>query len=109
MGSTVRQYDQGFALRPTLVDEDWDAVDVSAATVKKMLIEKPDGTVLEKTANFATDGTDGKIEYTIVAGDVDQVGLYEYQGYCEIGSLKRTSSIGTFEATSVKKRLPAPP
>ena len=35
---------------------------------------------MTKTAVFNSDGTDGKIYYTIVSGDFDEAGTYKIQG-----------------------------
>lgn len=62
------------------IEENDVAVDVSSATAKQIIIEKPDGTLLTKTAAFVNDGTDGKIQYTTVTGDIDQVGIWRFWG-----------------------------
>ena len=59
------------------------AEDVSGATTKNIILKKPDGTKLTKAASFSTDGTDGYIEYTTIAGDIDTVGDWELQAYIE--------------------------
>lgn len=75
-----------------------DPVDISTASVMKIILRKPDGTVVEKTAQIATDGYDGKMFATTVAADVDIAGAYEIQGYVEVGSWKGHSTIGKFDA-----------
>lgn len=57
------------------------AEDISAATTKNIILKKPDGTKLTKTASFSTDGTDGYIQYVTVAGDIDTAGDWELQVY----------------------------
>lgn len=52
---------------------------IQSATAITYLMKKPDETVSELTAAFDTNGTDGKVTYTYIAGDLDQVGLYEIQ------------------------------
>ena len=56
------------------------AVDISSASTKQIIIKKPSGTVLTKNASFETDGTNGQINYTIIATDLDEVGTYQLQG-----------------------------
>lgn len=56
------------------------AVDVSSASTKQIIIKKPTGTTLTKAAAFNSDGTDGKLSYTIISGDLDEVGTYQLQG-----------------------------
>ena len=73
------------------------AVDVSGASTKQIIIQKPSGTKLTLTATFDDDGTDGKISYTTVADDLDEAGSYKLQG-------KVVISDGTFytDITSFK-------
>lgn len=68
------------------VTEDCVAIDISAATSKVITLLKPSGESLEKTAAFTSDGTDGKIQYATVAGDIDEVGLWKIQAIVELGS-----------------------
>jgi len=70
--------DVGNILRLTVKEN--DAVkDISSATALKYRMKKPDETVVELTAAFDTNGTNGKVIYTFIADDLDLVGLYEIQ------------------------------
>ena len=72
----IHQYDIGTRFEITLKDEgnSPEIVDVSTASVTEIIFKKPDGNTVTKTAGFTTDGTDGKIEYTTLANDLDTVG-----------------------------------
>ncbi len=72
--------DYGAALRLRVTD-DGEAVDLSLATVKRIKLRKPDGVVVTKDAEFTNDGTDGNMQYTLVAGDLDVAGRWRWQGY----------------------------
>lgn len=96
--------DVGTIFRLTIVESDEvTPVNVSSATVKKIYFMKPDGTKVTKTAVFSTDGTDGKIQYVGIAGDVDQPREWQMQGYVEMTSGKFFSEIKrfTFESSLV--------
>ena len=54
-------------------------VDISATTVKQLIIRKPDGSVIIKAADFTTDGNDGALECETAAGDVEPWGTYQVQ------------------------------
>ena len=41
------------------------AVDISSATTKQLIFQKPSGTKLTKATAFTSDGTDGKMQYSI--------------------------------------------
>jgi hypothetical protein len=68
----------GAIIRGTIIEDDV-AVDVAAVTTKQLVLRKPNGSVLTKTATFTTDGTDGKIQYATIAGDLDVSGVWESQ------------------------------
>ena len=55
-------------------------VNISGATTKKIMFRDAAGTVFERTASFKTDGTDGKISYTTVSGDITVSGTLKYRG-----------------------------
>jgi hypothetical protein len=72
------------------------ALDISSATTKQIIIHKPDGTHLIRDVNFVTDGTDGKIYYLTVTGDLDQSGEYMTQSYVDFPGFKGYSAITSF-------------
>lgn len=93
--------DVGTVITLTIYEDDGTtAVDVSSATTKTIYIKKPDGTVITGTASFTTDGSDGKIYYTVASGVISASGIYQVQGYVEIGSAKYYSTKGRFIAYS---------
>ncbi len=89
--------DVGTIIRLTVTEnDDTTAVNVSTASVKKFYFLKPDGTKNSVTAEFNTDGVDGKLKYTAVAGDFDQAGKWWVQAYVEIGAAKYYSTKASF-------------
>lgn len=73
----------GMDLRYT-VQENGAALNISAATNLKFWLKNPKGELIEKSASFNTDGTDGVLKYTFVAADLprtmkDLVGLWQVQ------------------------------
>ena len=93
--------DVGTIIRLTITeDDDTTAVNVSTASVKKFYFLKLDGTKLAKTAEFNTDGVDGKLKYTAIAGDIDTAGRWQVQAYVEIGAAKYYSTKTTFTVHS---------
>ena len=79
----VHNGDIGTVFELTIVDTDKVSIDVSTAAVKYIYFQDPTGARMRKTATFTTDGTDGKIEYVTIAGDIDEVGTWQVQGYAE--------------------------
>lgn len=68
------------------VIEDGVAVDVSGVGTKQIKLRAPNGTTTSYTASFATDGTDGKIQYQTDADDIGAAGTWYYSGRVVDGS-----------------------
>lgn len=76
-------------------------VDISSATVKSIIIQKPDGTSSSSVAVFSTDGSDGKIKYTTSgSSEIDQAGDYKIQAYIKTASLETYTSTTGFTANA---------
>lgn len=64
--------------------------DVSDATTITVRVEKKDGTVVEHTGSFVTDGTDGLVKFTSKATSFDVAGEAKIQVYLEnVGGTKK--------------------
>jgi acyl-CoA-binding protein len=96
MASQVHQNDIGTQFVITVLD-DGAVVDISTATDLKIYFRKPDSTTLTKTGVLYTDGTDGKMVYTTIAGDLDLVGNYKIQGRVEIDGGTFYTDLGSFK------------
>ena len=100
-GTIIHNGDVGTIIRLTITeDDDTTAINVSGATVKTFYFLKPDGTKENVDAEFDSDGTDGKLKYTTIAGDNDTVGRWQVQAYVEIGLAKYYSAKTTFVVQS---------
>ena len=71
--------DVGTTFRITIKDETGAAINLSPASSKKLYIRRPIGTPLIKDLQFVGDGSDGVVQYIIVAGDLIYVGTYTMQ------------------------------
>lgn len=91
----IRVGDVGTVFSLTISDGS-AAVDISSATTKQILFQKPDGTKLTKDANFATDGSDGIITYAAIAGDLDSAGYWQIQAYIVMPAGTWKSDINRF-------------
>jgi hypothetical protein len=78
MSDEIHVDDVGTVFTVTL-KESGSAVNVSTATTKQIKFKNPAGTSATKTADFTTDGSDGKITYTTVAEDIDSAGVWIIQ------------------------------
>jgi hypothetical protein len=80
------------------IKNDDGSVNISSATSKQLIFQKP--TTYDKltvNANFVTNGSDGQITYTTGSGDLDVVGIWELQGYVQIGPSGWKSNIQSFK------------
>jgi len=80
MADEIHKGDIGTIFRITIT-EAGAAVNVSTATTKTFKFTKPDGTVVEKAASFTGSGSDGQLQYTTIADDLDQAGSWQVQPY----------------------------
>jgi len=85
--------DEGTILRAVITDLDV-VVDISGATVKNIVLVKPDGEDFTVSGVFTTNGADGKIQYTTLATTLDVAGVWQ------IGA-KIATSAGSWTATLV--------
>lgn len=73
-------------------------MDVSVATVKKLIFMRPNFTVLQVDADFYTDGTDGLLKYvTTDADELAQYGKYKAQAYIETPSYQGKTEVALFD------------
>ena len=95
MGVEMHRSDLGTALRVRLLADSL-VMDLSSATLLKLILTTPEGAVEEHVATFATDGTDGRIQYVTQLGDLDTVGVWKLQAYVEQGGGAWHSEVGKF-------------
>lgn len=96
MPSEIHVNDIGTRFLATIKD-DGVVVNVSGASLLNMFFRKPSDTVLERVATIYSDGTDGKIYYDAVAGDLDEAGFYKLQGRVALASGTYYTDIYTFK------------
>ena len=77
--------------------DDGIVVDISGATTKQILFKKPSGSLLTKNGDFTTDGTDGKLEYSVITDDLNEVGVWKIQTKIILGGGVWSSEIEMFE------------
>ena len=61
------------------IEEDGSFVDISTASVKEIFLKARNGLLKTFTAGFISDGTDGKIFYDTLTGDLDEEGSWTIQ------------------------------
>lgn len=103
-GVVVGQY--GDAISLTVVDKNGAAVDISVYTTSIQVTLRDPYTLKSVTsiASFTTDGTNGQIQFTPAAGDLDRPGLWEGQIRFERASAMAFTKVFTLD---IEKRLGA--
>jgi len=87
--------DIGTIFRVTLMDGS-SALDVSGASTLQIIFKKPDNSNDTQTAVFTTDGTDGVVQYTSIAGDLDAAGKWAIQANVVLPAGSWKSNVSTF-------------
>jgi len=90
----IHEGDIGVEFEATITDG--GAVDVSANTLMELWFKRPNGTALQKTAVFKTDGTDGIIKCTTVSGDLSSQGAWGIQAKIQLSGDTFHSDITNF-------------
>lgn len=96
----VHNGDVGTVFELAIVDTAGTAIDVSTASTKYIYFQDPSGNKVRQTAAFVSDGADGKIKYTTIAGDIDEAGNWGVQGYVETSLGKFWTRQETFKVYS---------
>lgn len=96
MASYIHQGDIGTKLLITVKDGS-SPVDISTASSLSIIIKRPDGTKLHRSGTLETDGTDGKMYYIVVAGDLNAAGLYKIQAHVVLQAGSHYSSTAGFK------------
>jgi len=92
----VHKNDIGTIFRVTVKDGS-SAVDLSGATALNFLFKRPNGTSIQRTAVYYTDGTDGIIQYVTVSGDLNQDGRWRLQAHVTLVAGSWYSDIYEFD------------
>jgi len=71
-------------------------LDVSSAISVSLVLKSPSGISNTKTASFNTNGSDGKIKYTTVDGDLNEVGTWRMQAVVNFPTSSFRSNVKTF-------------
>ena len=70
---------------------------ISSATTITFTFKRPDGTTFTKSGAFTSDGTDGKVQYTTIDGDLNGAGTWSLQVLIVIsGGLTHNTNVATF-------------
>ena len=97
MSAQITVDDVGTVIRYTIKDQDGVVVDISAASVKDIILLSPAGKKTTKTASLTGSGTDGKMQYITIAGDLSLPGTWRRQAKVALLSGTFFTDVATFE------------
>lgn len=80
----LQKNDIGTILYMEVTDEDGAVVNISTATLLKMAIRKPASETVAILTAIPHDAPNGIMKYILVSGDIDEIGLYQIQGFIEM-------------------------
>lgn len=94
--SACQYLDVGTIFRVTIQDFDGEVVDISPASTMELIFRRPNGSTFSRDASYYTDGTDGVIQYTSIAGDLNAVGTWKLQAKVTMPSVSWHTEVGSF-------------
>jgi len=87
----------GIPIEYLVRDSNGNPKDISGATVKKLIFNKPNGVRIEKTAEFTNPpGSDGFLLVYSVDGDLMPYGVYEVQAELTFPTSDLRTEVATF-------------
>lgn len=104
----IQVNDAGAQFRLTIKTGE-ETANVSGVLTKTLTFNKPDGSTLSRDARFYTDGSDGIIAYTTVAGDLDAEGEWTVQAFVDFGESPFESEIHSFTVHKPAQKPPPVP
>lgn len=94
--NSVMQDNIGILFELEIIDTLTDlAYDLTGFSTLQMIFRKPSGAIVTQTATAPTP-SNGKIQYTTVASDLDEAGNWKVQGRVSDGSVDAKTSIYEF-------------
>ena len=94
----VKVGDAGTEFVLTVKDSKGAIVDISGATTPKTVsLKMADATTASRTWSFKTDGVDGKLKWTAIAGDLDIEGPLRMEAYVKLASGEWRTTTATIE------------
>jgi hypothetical protein len=79
--TSVQENTVGSVIEYQVLDTDGAPLDISGATNTQLIFKNPSGVTITKTAAFVSDGTDGKLQYVTVEGDLVGYGAWQIQAH----------------------------
>lgn len=79
------------------IKDNGEIVDIGGASSILMVFKKPDDSIVYRSGTIFTNGSDGKVFYDTISGDLDEAGLYKLQARVVLPSGTYYTDIHTFQ------------
>lgn len=99
MSNTIHVDDIGVQFIVQILD-DGSVLDLSTATSLSIVLRRPDNSALICPATLYTNGSDGKLQYISVDGDLSEAGIWKIQANVHFFTSFFHTSIDTFKVLS---------
>jgi len=93
---SIQEETIGAPIVATVRNPDGSTRNIADATSHDLIFMPPNGQKMTKPAAFLTDGSDGKLVYTTVEGDLTPAGAWRVQAYIRQPGFDGSSKVGTF-------------
>lgn len=101
-----QQGDVGIQFVVYVLDQNGDPVNLSAATNLQINLQVPDGTVEYLTASLLTNGMDGGITFTTIAGTLAEAGTWAIQAAFQLSGSTFNTQLGVFQVNANVQGIP---
>lgn len=98
MSSEIHVNDVGTRFLATITD-DGNIVNLTNNPNVSVIIKKPSDQIIYRSGLVYTNGSDGKVYYDTVAGDLDEAGLYKLQCRVSLPSGTYYTDIHSFKVS----------
>lgn len=96
LSQKIHMGDVGTVFEVQILQPDDTIYSLEGAQTLTFTFQRPDGTFLTVAGALTTDGTDGKVQYITVAGDLNQEGIWLYQVYIEKDPVIKHTDVSKF-------------
>lgn len=96
MSAEIHLNDIGTSFNVTVYNETDTIVNLSGALVTNLLFTQPDNVLITKSGELINDGVSGVMRYVTISGDLSQIGIWQIQGYVELGSSAMYTNVSSF-------------
>lgn len=92
--------DIGTLFQATILSSSGTPINLSLYDEKKFIFKKPSGENYEANSSFVTDGSDGKLQYNMASGVLDEIGTWQLQVFLRIASTQNYTEVDKFKVNS---------